>query len=205
MSTIDVWEAIYGAKTKADLRNALELVYRWVRALEVRLAEHRAGSEHGEGRREVPHQVVTEQQERLTRPFSVRLNEGDPDYFTVVLYNNEGFWVLSTESQQAAETVCRRLNKFLTGLIVAPGSMDTMRAGRARARRERKPGVVGGIVYVNSYTGSDANDGRTPGTGMETITAAMDVAAENDRIVVLPDPYAGPGFGGVLYLERKEE
>ena len=72
-------------------------------------------------------QTVEVQSERLLRPFSVRLNAGDPDYFTVVLYDNESFWVLSTESEQAAEITCRRLNKFLTGLVVAPGSLDTVR------------------------------------------------------------------------------
>ncbi len=31
------------------------------------------------------------------------------------------------KSEQAAEITCRRLNKFLTGLVVAPGSLDTVR------------------------------------------------------------------------------
>jgi hypothetical protein len=45
------------------------------------------------------------------------------------------------------------------------------------------------ILYVNSKTGSDANDGRTPQTAVKMLARAVEAAKAGDSIVIAPGPY----------------
>jgi hypothetical protein len=45
------------------------------------------------------------------------------------------------------------------------------------------------IWYVNSKTGSDANDGRTMQAAFKTLAHAMNVAAAGDTILIAPGAY----------------
>ena len=43
--------------------------------------------------------------------------------------------------------------------------------------------------YVNSKTGSDANDGRSSGAAFKTLAHAVEVAKAGDAIVIAPGAY----------------
>jgi len=43
--------------------------------------------------------------------------------------------------------------------------------------------------YVNSNTGSDANDGRRSGAAFKTLAHAVEVAKAGDAIVIAPGAY----------------
>ncbi len=45
------------------------------------------------------------------------------------------------------------------------------------------------IWYVNSNTGSDANDGRTPQTAFKMLVRAVDLAKSGDTILIAPGAY----------------
>jgi hypothetical protein len=45
------------------------------------------------------------------------------------------------------------------------------------------------IWYVNSTTGSDANDGRGSGTAFKTLAHAVEVAKAGDTILITPGAY----------------
>jgi hypothetical protein len=45
------------------------------------------------------------------------------------------------------------------------------------------------IWYVNSKTGSDANDGRTSGTAFKTLAQAVDAAEAGDTVLIAPGSY----------------
>jgi hypothetical protein len=45
------------------------------------------------------------------------------------------------------------------------------------------------IWYVDSKTGSDANDGRGSGTAFKTLAHAVEVAKAGDAIVIAPGAY----------------
>ncbi len=45
------------------------------------------------------------------------------------------------------------------------------------------------IWYVNSKTGSDANDGRGSGTAFKTLAHAVEVATAGDTILIAPGAY----------------
>jgi uncharacterized protein DUF1565 len=45
------------------------------------------------------------------------------------------------------------------------------------------------IWYVNSKTGSDANDGRSPQTAFKILARAIEAAKAGDSIVIAPGPY----------------
>ncbi len=45
------------------------------------------------------------------------------------------------------------------------------------------------IWYVNSKTGNDANDGRTPQTAFKMLARAVDVAKSGDAILIAPSTY----------------
>jgi uncharacterized protein DUF1565 len=45
------------------------------------------------------------------------------------------------------------------------------------------------IWYVNSTTGSDANDGRTPQTAFKMLARAVDAAKAGDTVLLAPGAY----------------
>ncbi len=45
------------------------------------------------------------------------------------------------------------------------------------------------IWYVNSKTGSDANDGRTPQTAFKRLARAVEAAKAGDSILIAPGAY----------------
>ena len=45
------------------------------------------------------------------------------------------------------------------------------------------------IWYVNSKTGSDANDGRTSGTAFKTLAQGLAAAKAGDTILIAPGAY----------------
>ena len=45
------------------------------------------------------------------------------------------------------------------------------------------------IWYVNSKTGSDANDGRSGGAAFKTLAHAVEVAKAGDAILIAPGAY----------------
>jgi len=45
------------------------------------------------------------------------------------------------------------------------------------------------IWYVNSATGNDAHDGRTPGTAFKSLAQAAEVAKAGDTILIAPGAY----------------
>jgi Protein of unknown function (DUF1565) len=45
------------------------------------------------------------------------------------------------------------------------------------------------IWYVNSKTGSDANDGRTSGTAFKTVAQGLAAAKMGDTILIAPGAY----------------
>jgi len=45
------------------------------------------------------------------------------------------------------------------------------------------------IWYVNSTTGSDANDGRTSQTAFKMLARAVEAAKAGDTILIAPGPY----------------
>lgn len=45
------------------------------------------------------------------------------------------------------------------------------------------------IWYVDARTGSDTNDGRTPGTAFKTVEHAVALAKSGDTIMIAPGAY----------------
>lgn len=57
------------------------------------------------------------------------------------------------------------------------------------------------IWYVNSKTGSDANDGRGGGTAFKTLAHAIEVATAGDTILIAPGAY-GQDLPGQVSVAR---